>query len=456
MANVRNKPYLSKIRPKHPTIAEDAVAYEAGAKKTYTDTYTNYVASIETIDIAIRSIAAIISLADMKFVKIDNKGKMSPAKVKNMDLEFPNETDSSVDFLRKLAVNIYSQGAGLIVTEESKRGKLPGKMLNMYSLDVAKISAISDGKRLISEFEYEAESGTPIIYDAADCIYINDSIDPSNLLYSVSRLQALNDVVLMQSGIVRQTKEMLSGGAKDASIISSDAPISERNMKIIKARFDEFMLSATSTSMFLNTPLSITKVGNTMSGSEMLELLTSINKMMLESYAIPPYLIGRYQSGANRSTEITYANRIFFTMQIKPVMKNIEKQITRFLREQLGLKNISMVFDYKDLDIIKLSDEERSTMILAQLKAGLISLNEAREMTEWAPVDGDAANNVFMPSYLLSDSPISYNKFDEDLARRVELMSAGNASKPLPAGNAGGADNTSVINDSRGGQQTNA
>jgi HK97 family phage portal protein len=440
----KTKPYLSKIRAKHPTIAYDSMAYASGSRNTNDETYTEYIQTVETIDLAIRTIANIISLADMRFYKVDAKGAKLPTKVKNIDLEFPNETDSSVDFLRKLAVNVFSQGNGLIVTEEGKRGKLPEKMLNLYVLDSAKVTAASDGKRLISEFVYASEGGTDVTFKAEDCIYINDSIDPSNLLYSLSRLQALNDVILMQAGIVASAKDMLTGGAKDASIISSDAPISERNMKKIKAEFNAFMQSATSSSLFMNTPLNVTKVGTTMSGSEMVALLVQLNKMMIEAFAIPPYLLGRYDTTGN-TAGITYSNRIFFNLQLKPVLKNVEKQMTRFLREQLALKNIIMEFDYRDLDILKLSDEEQSAKILAQLKAGLISLNEARALTEYLPVDGDAANNVFMPAYLLSGSPVSYNNFDEDLAKLL------GSSPVMPAGNAGGEDNTNIVTDSRGG-----
>lgn len=446
MAQRQDKPYLDTIRKKHPTIAYDASAYTSGAKKTYDNLNNTYIKSVEQIDLAIRTIANIISLADMKLFKEATDGSLKPTKVKNIDLEFPNETDSSVDFLRKLAVSIFSQGAGLIVSEEGKRGKLPGKLINFYTIDVARISAISDGKRLISAFEYTSESGEPVTYDAQDCIYINDSIDPSNLLYSLSRLKSLNDVILMQGGLVRQAKDMLSGGAKDSSIVSSDAPISDKNMKVIKAAFDTFMQSSTSSSLFLNTPLNVTKVGNSMSGTEMIELLTKVNRIMLDHFAIPPYLLGDYKSGANRNTEITYSNRIFFSMQLKPVLKNIEKQFTRFLRESAGLKNIVMKFDYKDLDILKLSDEEVSDMVLKQLKGGLISLNEARELTEYTPIDGDAAGNIFMPAYLLGSSPVSYNNFDEDMAR---FLNVGN--DPLPAGNAGGADNTNIVDGTRGG-----
>jgi len=179
----KSKPYLNTIRSKHPTIAYDVSAYASGSKNSSDIVYTEYIQSIETIDLAIRTISNIISLCDMKLYRLDNKGVKKPHSIKNLDLEFPNETDSSVDFLRKLAVNVYSQGAGLIVTEEGKRGKASGKMINLYVLNVASIEAVSDGKKLISQFKYKAENGTDVYYKAEDCIYINDSIYKLNFLF---------------------------------------------------------------------------------------------------------------------------------------------------------------------------------------------------------------------------------------------------------------------------------
>ena len=115
-----NKPYFGPMRLKHPTIKYDAVAYTSGGNKSFDSTYTDYIKSVETIDLAIRTIANIISLCDMKLYKETSSGELKLTKVKNINLQYPNETDSSVDFLRKLAVNVYSQGAGLIVTEEGK------------------------------------------------------------------------------------------------------------------------------------------------------------------------------------------------------------------------------------------------------------------------------------------------------------------------------------------------
>jgi len=448
----RNKPYLSNIRSKHPTIAHDATAYTSGGNKTFDELNSTYIRSVETLDLAVRTIANVISLCKMTAVSIDDKGVSTPVKIDNVDLDFFNETDSRVDFLRKHAVNIFTQGASLIVTEEAKRGKL-GKMLNFYTLDMSKVSVKTSNKKLISEFIYTAEDSTEITYKAEKCIYINDSIDPTNLVYSLSRLKSLNDMILMQAGIVGQAKGMLTGGSKKASIISADTPISERNMKVIKKEFDAFMRSPTASSLFMNTSLNVQSIGNAMSGAEMLALLTTINEAMLKHFGIPSFLLGVTSKGANKTEEITLMLRTFFNAQLSPVLLNTELHFTRFFREQLGLENITIKFDYTDLNILKMPEEIQVDLTTKKHKAGLITLNEARAMLELPPRDDEAADKIFMPAFLFSGQPLSYDNYTKDLERLLNVTAASHGAVADASGNSGDSDNINVVTDSRGGPQ---
>ena len=444
----RHKPYLDAIHKKHPTLEGDVSAYTSGSQKSFDALNTEYIRSVETIDQVIRTISNIGSLAKMVPVTRDTTtGAYSPAPIKNIDFLLPNETDSSVDFLRKLFVNIFSQGAGLIVTEEGKRAQ--GRMINLYNIDVGRVEVVSDGTKLISEFQYKAEDGSTISYRAEDCIYINDSIDTSNLLYSLSRLKSLNDVILLQSGIVAQSKAKLTGGAKDSVIISSEAPISGRNMTNIKQAVDEFMQSATSSSLFMNAGLSVDTVGTSMSASDMLEYFTKLNTMIIRHFNIPGYLVGSDGGGANKSEEIRYSLRIFFTTTLKPVFRNIELQMTRFIRDVLGIKNIEMQFDLTDLDFLDESIDEKTDRALKLNKQGLISMNEARRMIEMAPIQEESANLHYFSAYLLGSAPISVENYSADLERYLNMQSVGAGG--LPAGNAGGPDNTNLETGSQGG-----
>lgn len=446
---MRNKPYIDKIRQKHPTLKGDIAAYASGSQNTFSNDYVEYMQSIETVDRIIRTIANIMSLAKLKTYKRDTKGDLKPATIKNINFELPNETDSEVDLWRKTAVNIWGQGAALLVTESGQRGGR--ELINFYTLNVARVAAESNGTKLISKFIYTAEDGSEIAYDAESCVYINDSIDPSNLLYSLSRLKSLNDVVNLQAGIVRQTSEKITGGAKDSHIISSSAPISERNMRVIKNAVDAFMTSATSSSLFLNTGVDVKAVGTSMTGTEMLSFFKEVNQMMISQFNIPAYILGDFHSSANKSEEVRYALRIFFTTQLKPVFRNIELQLTRFFQESLGLKNIVAKFDFSDMDFLDESIDEKTDRALKLNKQGIASMNEAREMAELAPLPQVAADNHYLPAFLTGAVPVSVEGYD--IERAAFLSSIADASQTMPSGSSGGADNQNIITDSRGGPQ---
>lgn len=428
---------------KHPTIANDVIAYASESNKTFSSTYNTYIGSVETIERAIRLIANIMSLCKYKIYK-ENKDDLKPLNVKNVDLEFPNEIDSYVDFNRKLAVSIFSQGAGLIVAETNKG------MTNFYTVDIASIAIESDGKNLIDRFIYTAKDGNKITYNAKDVIYINNSIDPSNLLYSLSSLKALNDVVQIQAGIVARVKDFAQGAAKESAIVSSETPMSADNQARIKAAFDTFMQSTSSTTLFLNTKLDVKNMSNQMTSKDMLEFFTTVNQIMLQQFNLPSHLLGT-TSGQSTTGEVLYALKIWFTTNIRPILTNIELQFTRYFRNVLGIKNARIKFDINEIDILDDFIEMKTERALKLSKGGLISVDEGRIMAEIAPLNNEASGLHFMPAYLLGSAPVSLENFTTEVERL--LQGVGSPSTALPAGNAGGADNTNVITNSRGGAQ---
>lgn len=435
------------LKNKQPTIANDFIAYTSGANNSFDDLFNDYVKNVETVERVIRLIANIVSLCEFKTYKDTAKGKKLTI-VKNIDLMFPNETDTHIDFKRKLAVSLFTQGAGIIIAEKNT-SKDSASDMNFYSYNPSDFDIESDGSKLISKFIYTAADGTPIPYTPESIIYINDSIDPGNLLYSLSRLQALNDVILIQAGIVAKTKEYTTSGAKDSAIISAKDPIGEKQQKAIKTAFDKFMQSASSTTMLINTELKVDKMSNSMTGTEMLEFFKEINQIILDQFNMPPALLGDYSAaGANKNEELLFSLRVWFTTMLKPTLKNIGLQFTKYFRNQLGLKGIVVELDFSEIDILDDFIDAKVDRALKLHKGGLMSLNEARLLSELPELTNEAANMHFMPQFLTGSAPITFENYDAEVERLLQGTST------LPAGNSGGEDNTSVIDGTRGGDAT--
>lgn len=439
---------LKQLIEKHPTISSDYIAYTSGASKTYDVAYQDYVNQVETVERAIRLISNVISLCEFKAYKIDSKGGKKPTKIKDMDLLFPNELDTHIDFKRKLASSLFTQGGAIIIAEKNSDKTISDSSTHFYVYSPSSFKIESDGSKIISEFIYTGEDGSETSYRPEEIIYINDSIDPTNLLYSLTRLNALNDVITLQASIIGRTKDAISGGAKDSFIVSASNPIGEKQQQVIKGAFDSFIKSTTSQSLFLNTELSIDKVSSTMTGSEMLEFFTKVNQIILDQFNLPPAMLGDYSaSGANKNEELLFSLRVWYTTMLKPIVQNIGLQFTRYFKRYLGAKNLIIELDPSDIDILDDFIDTKVDRAIKLHKSGLMSLNEARLLAELPELDDESANWHFMPQYLTGSAPITFENYDEEVERLLQDTSP----EGTPAGNSGDEDNTNVVDDTRGG-----
>ena len=436
--------FITKLfRSKTPTTKQDSIAYASGGNNTFDETYNNYLKSVETLDKAVRIIANIASMAKMEILRPTPDGKLKPLKVKEVDFEFAiNETDSQADFLRKSFASICTQGAAIILAEMSRETGFIG----FYPYDPAKFRIEATEKSLISEFIYTSEGGTEVSFKPSDVIYVNSTIDVSNMAYPISRLVALNDMMLLQANIMKQTSDYYSSGSKNSAIISPKEPMSPDNAKALKATFDSFIQSRQTRTLFLNTEVDVQTISNAQTPSDIMKALSEINTIIVEAFGVPEYLYGSYKGYVNDAAVKT-ACRLFFEIQMKPLFRTFEFQMTRYFRNTLGIKNAVIKFNFEDVEILHDSLETKTTLAGQQLKLGMISLNEAREMIERPPLKVLAADQHFLPSYLVSSRPVTMEEYQN-------LMEAGffdSASMPeAPSGSSGGEDNETLLtNDER-------
>lgn len=397
-----------EVTSKNPTIKNDATAYTAGGSKTTSADYDTYLQSVETLDKAVRIIANVASMAKLEVVR-EVSGVMKPYKIKNVDLDYAiNEIDSPADFLRKVFSSMFTQGSSIVLVEASKETGF----LGFYPYSPAKFTINATEKSVISEFVYEAEDGSEIPFKPQDVIYTNSTIDVTNLVYPVSRLAPLNDLMTLQANMMKQTDEFYASGSKDSVIVSPKEPMSAINAQGLKAIFDEFIQSRQTKTLFLNTEVDVKSVSNAQNPKEIMEALTTINDMIIEAFGIPEYLYGSYAGYVNDAAVKT-ASRLFFEIQLKPLFKSFDYQMTKYFRNTLKLKNAIVRSNFDDIEILHDSMETKVELSSKLLKLGMISLNESREMVELEPLDTEEASKHWLPAYLVSSRPVAIEDYKE-------------------------------------------
>ena len=442
-----------KTVEKNPTIRSDAVAYTDGAGKTFKADYNKYVESVETVDKAVRIMANVASMAKIEVMSQVGKD-LKPLKVKNVDLEFAiNEVDSQADFIRKSFSAMVTQGASIIIAEKSKATGFIG----FYPYNPARFAINASENAVINEFVYTSESGAEIAFKPQDVIYTNTTVDITNLIYPISRLKPLNDLMTLQANIMKQTNDFYSAGSKDSVIISPKEPMAADKALELKNVFNTFIQSRQTRTMFLNTEVDIKSVSNAQTPADIMKALTQINDIIVESFGIPEYLYGSYAGYVNDAAVRT-ASRLFFEIQIKPIFKSWEFQLTKYFRNTLKLKNAIVKFNFEDVEILHDSLETKIENATKKYKLGLISINEARIECEMTPLDTEAANLHMLPAYLTGSTPVAIEKYDEMLAAgffEAPGQATVNGNNDTGAGASGGKDNETQLTNGDKNTQAN-
>lgn len=439
---------LNLFRVKTPTVKQDFSAYSTGGKKTYDPAYTTYVESVESLDKAIRAIANIASMANIEIMKETTKG-LQPLKVKNVDFKYnTNDQESSSDMISMIFGSIFTQGAAVVLSEVNKTTKFQ----NFFVYDISRFRINATEQKMINSYTYSSESGTEVEFKPEDVIYIAPRLSASNLLYVTSRLKPLNDMLILQANLLKQTNEFYAAGGKNSAIISPKEPMSKEKAEGLKTAFDSFLQTPATKTLFINTEVDVESMSNSQTASQIMDALTRINQTIVEQFGIPNFIFGSYEGYINDAAVVT-ACRLFFQVHMKPVFRSIEYQFTRYFRNTLKLKDAVIRFDFKDVEILEDSLSVKIEDASNLYKLGLLSMNEARVMCEREELPDEAANRHFVPSYLTGSIPVSIEQFDETLAK-VFAQSAPPTEDPLASsGTTGGSDNANKLTGSTGGPQ---
>ena len=430
---------------KNPTIKDDAIAYTAGGSKEFSEDYNTYITSVETLDKALRVISNVASMAKIEVMK-DVSGTLKPLKIKNVDLEFNiNEVDSQSDFLRKTFSSIFTQGASIIIAEKSKKTGF----VSFYPYNPARFAIEASESAVLNNFIYTSQSGKDVEFKPEDIIYTNSTIDITNLVYAVSRLKPLNDMLVLQANIMKQTSDYYSTGSKDSVIISPKEPMSIDNANLLKETFNTFIQSRQTRALFLNSEVDVQSVSNSQTPTDIMNALKDINNTIVQSFGIPTYLFGDYTGYVNDAAIVT-ASRLFFEIQLKPIFNSLGHQMTKYFRETLKLKNAIITFNFDDIEILQDNLTMKIDNASKLYKLGLLSINEARVECELEPLGDAAADLHMLPAYLTGSAPVPIEKYEELLASGFFDESSG-GSEADGTGASGGEDNeTELTNEETG------
>jgi len=409
---------------KNPLMATDYNSYTNGQNKPIGyHVYSKWINQVSSLRNVLATTAELASGANIKFYKVDSKGKkkliLNP---KQFDTMFMNDIDDVSSFLYNYFGQIKAYDNVLIIPEESKYPYRQGKV-DFFIADNKswKANPNTTGKQTIETFTYTSTQGTETTYNYDDVIFIRKPLTSSNLLYGVSRLQSLNEEISRILNMGDYVDGYIASGAKKAVVVGTDEPMSPSQQDDILEALNKFLYNPKQKALMLNAEkLSIKEISESLASTDVVNFLVKLNKTVLEAYNMPKFFNGDYSDTSNAEL-VRLSTRIFFECAIKPEYLRLGRHLTRYARDILNIKNLSIEIDFSGLSLLERSAKETMEITSEQLKLGAISHNEFREQNGYETIDLEAMDKHYVGTYITSSQPIRFENFEEDINRRQAL-----------------------------------
>lgn len=429
---------ISKVT-KNPFVnSGDYTTYQNGGGKVVTTAVMeNYINTNSQLATCIDAFAQVASGADLKWYKEDSKGKRKLFNFKQIDKFKMNDYQSTQDWVR-MALGTLELHKELFIVPEASSAPYRQGMIDFFIAPHGRYEVITGTNQSIESIKYKSASGKDTIYTHAEVIYIPLSNTSNNFFYGASKVKILNDNIQRIMKLNAFTDDYLQSGGKKSAIIGYSDIMSDDMQQEIKREVDNFVKNATKKTLMLNTEsLNVTPLSGDITSTKVIEFLSDLNAQILQSFKMPKYLIGDYPTSVNADV-VQQAVRLWFEVALKPLFRTIESHLTSYCRNVLGIKNLVAVFDYEGISFLEGSATEKHSISTGLNKQGLITINEARVMNGFEPLDFELANELIAPAYLTSSMPVRYSQYEQDVMRNAGLTTP----TDTPVNGDGGADNT--------------
>lgn len=240
----------------------------------------------------------------------------------------------------------------------------------------------------IKGYSYSVD-GKSVTYKPSQILHLKYP-DPNDPYQGVGTVQAILDWIESDSFATEVNLNYFKNGARLGGLLSSENAITDAQMKVLRASFENLYKGAGNAYRVAVLPKGVKydEASSNPKDMDFANLQQVMRDKILAGFRVPKTILGGSESETNRATAET-ANYIFAARTIKPKMEMIIQQLNEFLVPRYG--------DNLYLDFVDPVPEDR-TQKVEEMKAAVanqpvMSVNEARE--EYFGLEGiDNGENV--------------------------------------------------------------
>lgn len=233
----------------------------------------------------------------------------------------------------------------------------------------------------IKGYSYSID-GKTVTYKPAQILHFKYP-DPNDPYQGIGTVQAIADWIDSDNFANDVNLNYFKNGARLGGLLSSENAITDAQMKVLRASFENLYKGAGNAYRIAVLPKGVKydEASSNPKDMDFANLQSVMRDKILAGFRVPKTILGGSESETNRATAET-ANYVFAARTIKPKMEMIVQQLNEFLVPRYG--------DNLYLDFVDPVPEDKAQKI-EEMKAAIagqpvISVNEARE--EYFGLDG--------------------------------------------------------------------
>lgn len=207
--------------------------------------------------------------------------------------------------------------------------------------------------------------------------------DPNDQYQGIGTVQAIIDWIQTDNFANEVNMNYFKNGARLGGLLSSENAITDAQMKVLRASFENLYKGAGNAYRVAVLPKGVKydEASSTPKDMDFANMQSVMRDKILSGFRVPKTILGSSESETNRATAET-SNYVFAARTLKPKLELIVQQLNEFLVPRYG--------DNLYLDFTDPVPEDR-TQRIEEMKAAVglqpvISINEARE--EYFGLDG--------------------------------------------------------------------
>ncbi|HGJ5856248.1 phage portal protein [Arsenophonus nasoniae] len=232
-------------------------------------------------------------------------------------------------------------------------------------------------------------------------------------------VQMGRDVIGAAMSVEESAAKIFENGLQSSGFISAEGSLNDLQRERLKKYLKEFMGSKNAGKvMVIEGGMKYNNVTMNPEAAQMLESRTFSIEEICRWFRVPPFMVGHVTKQSSWASSVEGMNMQFLTNTLRPLLVNIEQEISRCL-----LQDENYVVEFSVEGLLRADSAGRSAYYTTALQNGWMSRNDVRRLENLPPIEGGDIYTVQLNLTPLDrlgekiDRPESKNKNKNDVLR---------------------------------------